>query len=140
MCIVRWLELDFDTIMSSDEKQKIYAAIGYDGDDTSTSTYPDEVDSNVLPFIVRDRSFACLVRRCRSCPTFEYIGRDDFIETQRQRCPVNRTMIVEVSCRRYSRIGSRCRVIARATIPDTSMSFRRRPAMEAIAYEHTFDR
>jgi hypothetical protein len=29
--------------MSPDEKKKLYEAIGYAGDDTSTSTYPEEV-------------------------------------------------------------------------------------------------
>ncbi len=31
--------------MSPDEKKKLFDAIGYEGEDTSTSTYPEEVRS-----------------------------------------------------------------------------------------------
>jgi len=34
--------------MSPDEKKKLYDAIGYEGEDTSTSAYPEEVCSNNL--------------------------------------------------------------------------------------------
>ena len=37
------VELDLEKVMSPDEKQKLYDAIGYEGEDTSTSTYPEEV-------------------------------------------------------------------------------------------------
>ena len=36
--------------MSPDEKQKLYDAIGYEGEDTSTSTYPEEVRLFILHF------------------------------------------------------------------------------------------
>ncbi|CAF3939022.1 unnamed protein product [Rotaria sp. Silwood2] len=35
-------ELDFEKVMSPEEKKKLYDAIGYEGEDTSTSTYPEE--------------------------------------------------------------------------------------------------
>lgn len=37
------VELDLEKVMSPDEKQKLYDAIGYEGEDTSTTTYPEEV-------------------------------------------------------------------------------------------------
>jgi len=37
------LDLDLEKVMSPDEKQKLFDAIGYEGEDTSTSTYPEEV-------------------------------------------------------------------------------------------------
>jgi len=40
--------LDLEKVMSPDEKQKLFDAIGYEGEDTSTSTYPEEfVDIDV---------------------------------------------------------------------------------------------
>lgn len=38
--------------MSPDEKQKLYDAIGYEGEDTSTSTYPEEVCPFFMSFPV----------------------------------------------------------------------------------------
>ncbi|CAF1265249.1 unnamed protein product [Rotaria sordida] len=35
-------ELDIEQVMSPEEKKKLYDAIGYEGEDTSTSTYPEE--------------------------------------------------------------------------------------------------
>ncbi|CAF0895845.1 unnamed protein product [Rotaria sp. Silwood1] len=35
-------ELDLEQVMSPEEKKKLYDAIGYEGEDTSTSTYPEE--------------------------------------------------------------------------------------------------
>ncbi|CAF4352365.1 unnamed protein product, partial [Adineta steineri] len=35
-------ELDLEKVMSPEEKNKLYEAIGYAGEDTSTSTYPEE--------------------------------------------------------------------------------------------------
>jgi hypothetical protein len=40
-----YLELDLENVMSPEEKKKLYDAIGYAGEDTSTTTYPDEVCS-----------------------------------------------------------------------------------------------
>ena len=37
------VELDLEKVMSPDEKKKLFEAIGYAGEDTSTSTYPEEV-------------------------------------------------------------------------------------------------
>ncbi len=37
------LELDLEKVMSPEEKKKLYDAIGYEGEDTSSSTYPEEV-------------------------------------------------------------------------------------------------
>lgn len=37
------LELDLEKVMSPEEQKKLYDAIGYAGEDTSTSTYPEEV-------------------------------------------------------------------------------------------------
>ena len=37
------IELDLEKVMSPDEKKKLFDAIGYAGEDTSTSTYPEEV-------------------------------------------------------------------------------------------------
>ncbi len=34
--------------MSPDEKKKLFDAIGYEGEDTSTSSYPDEVSLDDL--------------------------------------------------------------------------------------------
>jgi hypothetical protein len=42
-----FVELDLEKVMSPDEKQKLYDAIGYEGEDTTTSTYPDEVRFSV---------------------------------------------------------------------------------------------
>jgi hypothetical protein len=39
-------ELDLEKVMSPEEKKKLYEAIGYAGEDTSTTTYPDEVCIN----------------------------------------------------------------------------------------------
>ena len=36
-------ELDLQKVWSPDEKKKLYDAIGYDGEDTSTLSYPKEV-------------------------------------------------------------------------------------------------
>ncbi|CAF3380389.1 unnamed protein product [Rotaria sp. Silwood1] len=38
-------ELDLEKVMSPEEKKKLYDAIGYAGEDTSTSTYPEEIVS-----------------------------------------------------------------------------------------------
>ncbi len=38
-----FLELDVEKVMTPQEKQKLYDAIGYEGEDTSTSSYPIEV-------------------------------------------------------------------------------------------------
>ncbi len=38
------LELDLEKVMSPDEKKKLFDAIGYEGEDTSTSSYPEEVN------------------------------------------------------------------------------------------------
>jgi hypothetical protein len=38
-------ELDSEKAISPDEEKKFYDAIGYEGEDTSTSTYPEEVRS-----------------------------------------------------------------------------------------------
>ncbi|CAF4818350.1 unnamed protein product, partial [Rotaria sp. Silwood2] len=35
-------ELDFEKVMTPEEKKKLYDAIGYEGEDTSTLTYPEE--------------------------------------------------------------------------------------------------
>ncbi|CAF4513265.1 unnamed protein product [Rotaria sp. Silwood2] len=35
-------ELDFEKVMTPEEKKKLYDAIGYEGEDTSTITYPEE--------------------------------------------------------------------------------------------------
>ncbi|CAF1212266.1 unnamed protein product [Rotaria magnacalcarata] len=35
-------DLDFEKVMSPDEKKKLYDAIGYEGEDTSTLSYPEE--------------------------------------------------------------------------------------------------
>jgi hypothetical protein len=43
--------------MSPDEKKKLYEAIGYAGDDTSTSTYPEEV----CFFISQQTKTICLI-------------------------------------------------------------------------------
>jgi hypothetical protein len=43
-----FIELDLEKVMSPDEKKKLYDAIGYEGEDTSTSTYPEEVCSDNL--------------------------------------------------------------------------------------------
>ncbi len=43
-----FVELDIEKVMSPDEKKKLYDAIGYEGEDTSTSTYPEEVRFFVL--------------------------------------------------------------------------------------------
>ena len=37
------IELDLEKVMSADEKKKLYDAIGYEGEDTSTSSYPATV-------------------------------------------------------------------------------------------------
>jgi len=39
------LDLDLDNVMSADEKKKLYDAIGYEGEDTSTTSYPSNVRS-----------------------------------------------------------------------------------------------
>ena len=36
-------DLDLEKVMSPEEKQKLFEAIGYAGEDTSTMTYPEEV-------------------------------------------------------------------------------------------------
>ena len=36
-------DLDLEKVMSPEEKQKLFEAIGYAGEDTSTTTYPEEV-------------------------------------------------------------------------------------------------
>ncbi|CAF4795165.1 unnamed protein product, partial [Rotaria sp. Silwood2] len=41
-------ELDFEKVMTPEEKKKLYDAIGYEGEDTSTITYPEEVNSYCL--------------------------------------------------------------------------------------------
>ncbi len=46
--ILLFIELDLEKVMSPDEKKKLYDAIGYEGEDTSTSTYPEEVCSDNL--------------------------------------------------------------------------------------------
>jgi hypothetical protein len=62
------IELDLEKVMSVDEKKKLYEAIGYAGDDTSTSTYPEEVCSlfsssieHVVSRVARSRSGSGLV-------------------------------------------------------------------------------
>jgi hypothetical protein len=37
------LELDLEKVMTPEEKKKLYDAIGYEGEDTSTSSYPEDV-------------------------------------------------------------------------------------------------
>jgi len=39
-----FLELDLEKVMSPDEKKKLFDAIGYEGEDTSTSSYPEAVN------------------------------------------------------------------------------------------------
>lgn len=39
-----FLELDLEKVMSPEEKKKLFDAIGYEGEDTSTSSYPEEVN------------------------------------------------------------------------------------------------
>ncbi len=47
----RLLDLDLEKVMSPEEKKKLYEAIGYAGEDTSTTTYPDEVCINKIQTI-----------------------------------------------------------------------------------------
>ncbi len=45
---IRVLELNLEKIMSEEEKKEFYATIGYEGEDISTSTYPEQyVDIDV---------------------------------------------------------------------------------------------
>lgn len=37
------LEFDLEKVLSDEEKRKFYETIGYEGEDTSTATYPKEV-------------------------------------------------------------------------------------------------
>lgn len=50
------VELDLEKVMSPDEKQKLYDAIGYEGEDTSTSTYPEEVRLFIWDYLLDIRS------------------------------------------------------------------------------------
>ena len=50
---VCFVELDLEKVMSPDEKKKLYDAIGYEGEDTTTSTYPEEVRSLFLFRLIR---------------------------------------------------------------------------------------
>ncbi|CAF4190264.1 unnamed protein product [Rotaria sp. Silwood2] len=87
--------LDLQKVMSPDEKKKLYDAIGYEGDDISTSTYPEE-----------------------------YIDIDLAIQLN----------LLEVNI--WSKVNqndAQFRVIARASIPDTSLQFKRRPVTSAMA-------
>jgi hypothetical protein len=47
--------------MSPEEKKKLYDAIGYAGDDTSTITYPDEVCSSFYYRDIHLISFSMLI-------------------------------------------------------------------------------
>ncbi|CAF1531836.1 unnamed protein product, partial [Rotaria sordida] len=87
--------LDLQKVMSSDEKNKLYDAIGYEGDDISISNYPEE-----------------------------YIDIDLGIQLN----------LLEVNV--WSKINendAQFRVIARASIPDTNLQFKRRPVRSAMA-------
>ncbi|CAF3667368.1 unnamed protein product [Rotaria sp. Silwood1] len=87
--------LDLQKVMSLDEKKKLYDAIGYEGDDISTSTYPEE-----------------------------YIDIDLAIQLN----------LLEVNVwSKVTQDDAQFRVIARASIPDTSLQFKRRPATSAMA-------
>jgi hypothetical protein len=41
------IELDLEKVISDEEKKKFYETIGYEGEDTSTLTYPKEVIINL---------------------------------------------------------------------------------------------
>ncbi|CAF3586652.1 unnamed protein product [Adineta steineri] len=88
-------ELDLEKVMSPEEKKKLYDAIGYEGEDTSTSTYPET-----------------------------YIDID---------LKIHLKMLDVNVWAKMNENDSQFKVIARATIPDTGLIFRRRPATEAIA-------
>ncbi|UJR10669.1 hypothetical protein I4U23_014864 [Adineta vaga] len=87
--------LDLEQVMSPEEKKKFYDAIGYEGEDTSTSTYPDT-----------------------------YIDIDLAI----------RLKMLDVNVwSKTNENDTDFKIITRATIPDTGLVFRRRPATNAIA-------
>ncbi|UJR35157.1 hypothetical protein I4U23_027926 [Adineta vaga] len=88
-------ELDLEKVMSPEEKNKLFEAIGYAGEDTSTSTYPDE-----------------------------YVDIDLAIHLN--------MLDVNVWSKIYEN-ETQFRIIARGVIPDTNLTFRRRPATDAIA-------
>jgi hypothetical protein len=56
-----FVELDLEKVMSPDEKKKLYDAIGYEGEDTSTSTYPEEVRSLVSFYSIHSIDFSMLI-------------------------------------------------------------------------------
>jgi len=56
-----FVELDLEKVMSPDEKKKLYDAIGYEGEDTSTSTYPEEVRSLVSFYSIHSIDFSTLI-------------------------------------------------------------------------------
>jgi hypothetical protein len=47
--------------MSPDEKKKLFDAIGYEGEDTSTSTYPEEVRSSFELSLCLQSLFSILI-------------------------------------------------------------------------------
>ncbi|CAF0945953.1 unnamed protein product [Adineta ricciae] len=87
--------LSLEEVMTPEEKKKLDDAIGYEGEDKSTSTYPET-----------------------------YIDVDLAI----------RLKMLDVNV--WSKINdndTQFQIITRATIPDTGLAFRRRPATNAIA-------
>ena len=87
------LELDLEKVMSPEEKKKLYEAIGYDENNTSTSAYPTDV-SELLPDVLNVKTnldFLSLVHRYRSGHSTEDARREYLVENQSDRHAVSKS-------------------------------------------------